>query len=97
MRDKIKLSKEDGKALVFDDAVGDFEMEQFEYEITGTSRWETQKVALVKNKLTGDMYLLHYSVGSTECQETEWFEYDDPILYPAKSVTIQKWVVDDNK
>lgn len=97
MRDKIVLSKDHGFDLIYECECPGYKMVNDHYEITGQGRWNTNKVALVESTTTQETYLLPYSIGSTEMQETELFEYDDPILYPAKLVNIQKWVVDDNK
>ena len=97
MRDKIKLTREQGIELFDEGRVDDFVMVDEENEIIGKGRWSVRYNALVKNDVTGDMYILPYSVGATESQDEGLFEYMDAILTPAKSVTIQKWIVDDNK
>lgn len=98
MRDKIKLTREEGIDLLEDSGrFGDFVLVDGDYEITGRGRWSIRHNALVKNEVTGDMYLLPWSEGATESQDEGLFEYMDAILIPSKPVTIQKWVVDDNK
>lgn len=97
MRDKIKLTREQGIELFDGGQFDDFILVEENYEITGKGRWSVRHNALVKNGVTGDMYLLPWSEGATESQDEGLFEYMDAILIPAKSVTIQKWLVDDNK
>lgn len=94
MRERITLSKEDGCDLIWEGECPGYKIVTECYEITGQGRWNTNKVALVESATTKDMYLLPYSIGSTELQETELFEYDDPILIPAVATSSIRYVAD---
>ena len=97
MREKIKLKREQGIELFDGGQFEDFILIEEAYEVTGKSRWSVMYNALVKNGVTGEMFLLPYQLGATEMQDEGLFEYMDPVLIPAQSVsvTIQKWIVDD--
>lgn len=97
MRDKIKLTREQGIELFDCGKFEDFIMVDAEYEMVDRSRWSILYNALVRRGVTGDMYLLPWRIGATEYQDEGLFENMDPVLVPAKSVTLQKWIVDDSQ
>lgn len=45
-------------------------------QITGQRRWETDSELIFKNLDTGKFYRTHYSVGSTEYQDTFPFQFE---------------------
>lgn len=88
----LKLTKEDGRAMLGDDHDDWKEIEQ---EIVDTGRWDIHYTGIFKHIPTGKFYMMHWSVGATEMQDTRPFEYDDPELFEveAKQVTVTQWVI----
>lgn len=88
----MKLSKEDARELVWGDLDG-WEVVG-EPEITDQRRWVTVHECLFKHIESGSVFNMWWEEGSTECQETELFEYYDPELTEMveKEVTHTIWV-----
>jgi len=92
MRDKIKLTREQGVELFDCGEVLTFKMMNDSYEISGRGRWTIYKNALVQDLRDDSVYLLPYGEGATENQDEGLFEYMPAVLVPAESFVTQRWV-----
>jgi len=90
----MKLTKQEGKALVYEDIEG---WEKVESEIYEASRWSIHYSGVFKHLETGDHYEMAWSVGATELQDERPFEYDEPELTKVKQVEVMitKWIYDN--
>jgi hypothetical protein len=60
-------------------------------EITGTGRWSVYHTAVFRDETDGTYWMTDYSVGATEYQDQDPYEYDDSVAYevrPVETVTI---------
>lgn len=93
MRDKVLLSEEDGCDLIWEGhCPGYVSMNHNNHKITGQGRWSIDREVWVEFTATGEKYVMPYSVGATEQQDEVPFEYEPPVLYPAKVVQTVDWV-----
>jgi hypothetical protein len=68
--------------------------ETVEDEIFDQRRWETGHEVILQHIPTNKFYKTHYFVGSTECQENEWF-YEDEVEFQEveqQEKTVMVWV-----
>lgn len=73
----MKLTKEEGRELLQEDLD---EWETVESQITYTSRWSIHHEGIFKHVPSNKYYSMCWSVGATEQQDEQAFEYDDPEL-----------------
>lgn len=71
----MKLTKEEGRDIVYGDHP-DWVTE--ETEIIEQTRWSVLRTGVFTHVPTGTSYELTWSVGATEQQDEQAFEYDDP-------------------
>lgn len=65
-------------------------------KIVEQGRWDTYFEEIFLHRPTNEHYCFEWSEGSTECQDSEPFEYDNevkPVKMIQKEVTELKWVV----
>jgi len=89
MTNKREFPKEELLALVWgDDPPG---YEKIEEHQTGTSRWSNHHALVFRYE--GELWRTHYSVGLTELQDQEPFEYDEPVAYRVEpyEITVTKY------
>lgn len=89
----MKLTKEDGRAIVYGDHE-DWEETKGTKNIEEHSRWSVMYKGIFLHRPSGKYYELYWSVGATENQDEQPFEYDDPkpIEVELKMVEVGKWV-----
>jgi hypothetical protein len=73
----MKLTKEEGRQLLWDDLE---DWEKVEEKICDTTRWSIVYRGIFKNLTSYKYYCVYWSVGATEQQDEQPFEYDDPEL-----------------
>ena len=85
------LTKREGREVVYGD---DEDWETVVTEIIEHSRWTVMHEGVFKHKPTNKFYRLYWSVGATEQQDEQAFEYDDPnpIEVIEKQVMKTEWV-----
>jgi len=86
----LKLTREEGREIVYE------ESDRFKVvtdEIVDNSRWSIQHTVIFKDTKTGKYYSTYYSVGATEQQDEEPFEYYDPELTEVHKVekVVEVW------
>jgi len=89
MTHKREFPKEELLALVWgDDPPG---YEKIEEQQAGTGRWSSYHSLVFRYE--GELWRTHYSVGLTESQDQEPFEYDEPVAYRVEpyEVTVTKY------
>ena len=74
-REKLKLSKEDAKAVISDDLDG-FKVIQDTIESTG--RWSENHDIIIQRESDGKYFGDGYSRGLTEMQDEFPYDYSDP-------------------
>ena len=89
----ITLTKDDGNRMVYDEHP-DFEDVPGTEKIVDQGRWDTMFKKVFKHVPSGKFYMLHYSLGSTEQQECDPFEYSDPEPEEVelREVTKKEWM-----
>lgn len=89
MRERLILTKEQGRQLVWDDLEG---FEQIQDKIQGKRRWEIDYYLVVRRESDGKYFGGRYSRGATENQDYNLFEFEDPDfkeVFPVKrTITI---------
>jgi len=87
----MKLTKEDGRSVVFEDHK---DWETIEEQIIDTSRWSNIYEGVFLHKPTNKHYRTSWSSGATEMQEEMAFEYDDPEFVEVESqeVVVKQWI-----
>ena len=90
---KMKLTQEEGRMIVYGDHK-DWEAVKGTKQITEHTRWSICYEGVFLHKPTGKHYELYWSIGATEQQDEQPFEYDDPtpIEVEKKTVEVEKWV-----
>lgn len=91
--ERIILSKEDGNNLLWGDN-NVYEVVDSRYEFIDQGRWTTTFNALVREKGSENYYFLNHTDGSTEMQENDPFEYDDPVLVPVTKKFVEMYVIE---
>lgn len=84
----MKFKKEFLRELLWDDADG---AEKVYDEITDTSRWSIHHWMVFK--FNGKYYGTSYSVGATECQEEQPFEYDPEEIDCSELIPVEKKII----
>jgi hypothetical protein len=79
----MKLTKEEGRDIVWNDHE---DWEEIESETDGNNRWSIFHTGVFKHKPSGKFYSLNWSVGATETQDQQAFEYEDPKPVEVKQV-----------
>lgn len=86
----MKLTKEEGRSIVYDDHE---DWTKIEETTEGTGRWSIHYSGVFRYKCNGKYYCLTWSVGATEGQDERPFDYEDPELREVKQVekTVKVW------
>ena len=71
----MKFNTEDLHKLVYSDTVG--KLERIQDTITGNGRWSIHHHLVFHNQEDNNYYETQYSVGATEYQDEQPFEYED--------------------
>lgn len=74
MNAKLELTKDEARAIIWDDYDGDIEV--IEDDLIDTTRWSEVHNIIIKKD--GRFYQDSYSVGATEMQDEEPYEYSEP-------------------
>jgi hypothetical protein len=78
----LELEKEEARDILWGDHP---DGKVIEDKITGNSRWSIEHDIVIEYK--GKFYIGFYTVGATEQQDEQAWEYDDTVkFYPAKQV-----------
>lgn len=92
-REKLEITAEDARDLVWGDGPEGLEIVQD--EIVETTRWSTIHGIVVKRLSDGKFFGAGYSVGATEMQDESPWETDDPefleVLAVEKTVISYEW------
>jgi hypothetical protein len=83
----LVLTAEEGRAIVGEDT-DDFRV--IEDKITGTSRWSELHRVVFERIADTTLWAMRYSVGATEQQDEQPFEFDDP--KPVAVVPVEKTI-----
>ena len=91
-----KLTSEEGREIVW---CCDENYEEVQSKVIDTSRWSICREGVFKDLRDGTFWKANWSVGATEYQCENPFEYDDEAVFvqvELKEVTVLKYVeVDD--
>lgn len=82
----MKLSKEEGKSIVWEDHE---DWETIEVNIVDTTRWSIINEGVYKHIPTGKFYSIGWSEGATECQDEGPFDYCEPEPIEVKPVELE--------
>ncbi len=75
MREKLELTKEQARELIWEDTEG---FTVISDEMTSQSRWSIHHCVVVKREADGKYFEGTYSKGATENQDESPFEYEEP-------------------
>ena len=88
-REILEVSQEDARGIVYGDSK---EYVIIEDEITHHSRWSVSHRAIVKRIKDDKYFKTYYSVGATESQDQQAYDYDEPtfneVFKVEKQVTV---------
>jgi hypothetical protein len=90
----MKLTGQEARDVVYDEADEWSEVKGTE-EMVDQRRWVTVFEKVFLHVPSGKYYRFCYEQGSTECQESCLYEYEDfvePVEVELKEVTVSKWV-----
>lgn len=88
----MKLLSDEARDVVREDHE---DWEKVESEIVESSRWSIIYSGVFKHIPTGKYYAASWSVGATEQQDEQPFEYEDEVEFyevVQKPVTVMQWV-----
>ena len=71
----MKLTREEAQSIVYEDLE---DWKTVETNIVDSSRWSIIYESIFEHIPSGKFYLMSYSVGATEQQDEQAFEYEDP-------------------
>lgn len=75
-REKLQLSKEDARELIWGGGTGEYET--ISDKNNGSSRWSERRRIVIKRISDGKFFCDTYSKGLTECQDESPFDDEDP-------------------
>ena len=88
----MKLCQEDARAMVWGDSE---DFEEVEVNVVDNTRWSIVKDGIFRHLPTGKFYSTSWSVGATEYQDEQPFEYEEEVelqeVVP-KQVTVTQYV-----
>jgi hypothetical protein len=87
-REKLVLTKEEAKDIVYGDSEG---YEEVENKIYTTTRWSEHHKIVVKRISDGKFFSDIYAQGKTESQDESPYDYSDPIfteVFPVEKTII---------
>lgn len=93
----MRLTEQEARDIVYEDHE---DWETVETEIEDTTRWSIVHSGVFKHLPTGKHYFTYWSVGATETQDQQPFEYDEPVFNEVKQVekVVKVWeCIDDLK
>jgi hypothetical protein len=93
MANFLNLSREDALKIIYHDSTA---YTLFEDTITGKSRWSIWHDVIFMDKLTGKFYKGDYTVGATEGQDEQPWEYKKEVSFvevEPHNVTVVKYKV----
>lgn len=87
----MKLTSEEGREIIWDDHD---DWSSVEEEIIDSRRWSNRYLGVFRHKPSGKFYQMSWSVGATEQQDEQPFEYEvpEPIEVVQEEVKVLKWV-----
>lgn len=75
-REKLELTGQDARYILWEEKSDEYEIVR--KELTDTSRWSVHYELIIKRKSDGKLFRDYYSVGATESQDEQPWEYDEP-------------------
>lgn len=87
-REKLTITKQQAQAIIWGDSL-DFEV--IEDKPTGNSRWSQIHQIIIKRLSDNKFFKDKYSIGATEHQEENPYEYSEPNfteVFPVEKVVI---------
>lgn len=86
----MKLTAEQARDVVYEDSDLFGGAEPGTLKIVDNTRWSVIKEGVYKHKESGKYYRFSWSVGATEYQDEQPFEYDD--FYEPQEVVLKEFI-----
>jgi hypothetical protein len=87
----MEISKQEAQDLVFEGSGDTYEV--LKTQLRDTSRWSTNKTVIFRRKADGVLFGADFSVGATEYQDEQPFQYEDPVkCYEVEEVLTPTYV-----
>lgn len=91
----MKLTAEQARDIVWE---SDEDWQSVEEEVVGNDRWSIHKTGVFKHIPTAKFYRFNWSVGATEYQDEQPYEYDKEVEVAEvelREILVKQWVTKD--